>query len=204
MKRNLASQDLARRMRAQGILLDIPEDDSEGRRLASGLFMAQNGECLVIPIDRAQSAYIFDVHIVSNFAWPFSIEKVEVRFPWGQVPINWLPEPDDNDIQGAGYRFPGENPLEFERSVAINRYVGSHRKLRRGDVVSGLLLGTGERIPEDAGPNPAPALLYVYDQFDQKYETQISVFSIGRKLVRAAGERSGSRCSSALTRKIRQ
>jgi hypothetical protein len=167
---------LARRMRAQGILLDIPEDDSEiGRSSAIGFYIIQNGKCEILPLDEFQSGDSFDLHIASNVSWPFEISKVEAEFPWGNVPINWLPEPDGRDIGPVGYRFPSELPLEYERTIVINHYVGSHRKLRRGSTASGLLLGIGERAPEDAG-SPVSAFVYVYDQFDRKYEANLLVF----------------------------
>jgi hypothetical protein len=72
---------LARRMRAQGILLDIPEDDSEiGRSSAIGLYIIQNGKCEILPLDEFQSGYSFDLHIASNVSWPFEISKVEANF----------------------------------------------------------------------------------------------------------------------------
>lgn len=179
MKRHLELQglELARRLRKQGVWLDIPEDDSEhSRTLTNGLYITQNGTCHIRSINEIQSAYIFDLHVASKCSWPFQISKVEVEFPWGNVPIDWLPEPDKTDVRGVGYKFPSKDPLEFERKVVINNYVGCHRKLRRGDFVAGLLLGIGEQVPDGAGPSPTTAFLRVYDQFDEKYEVSLLVF----------------------------
>lgn len=171
MKSNPVGLELARRQRAQGVILEIPEDDSEtGRR--SALEFYQDGECTILPLDEHRCGYIFDLHIVSNWSCPFEISRVEVELPWGLVPIDWLPEPGKWD--GAIYRFPGKGSHEYPQAQVINKYVNLYHILRRGDSVSGWLLGVGERIPDRALCGEISGFVNIFNQFSSKFQANVS------------------------------
>lgn len=73
------------------------------------------------------------------------------------------------------------------------------RRLRRGDIASGLLLGIGELAPEDAGPSPTSAFFRVYDQVDREYEAKFWSSSIGRmrESVKTSRKKNGNSVSGS-------
>jgi hypothetical protein len=168
--------DLARRMRAQGIPVEIPVDDYEPGHgdPPVGLILRQQGSSDAYELPFNRTGYVLDVEIIPNFPWPFELSAVELAVPWDDQLIEWLPDPQETRAPYGMYWLDSENSaISYEREFVINHHIG--HTLTRGRSLRGLLLGIGRAMPADVrhGAEVA-AFLNVFDQFDRKYSCGIT------------------------------
>jgi hypothetical protein len=192
---------LARRIRAAGIPIRIEEDDGEGRHREEGrLLIRQVGgvvESSVADLDCGGTRYIIYIRITSNLPGRFAVSSFGLEAPWEDSLFYWLDDPVEIGARWNAYRFPGRDPLEFDRSLVINHHADVRRTLSRGQSVQGLLLGVGfEPMPDRTWPeNLIPAFLTVFDQFGHKYSAPVSLWADrSRRLLSRTGTKARSRC----------
>jgi hypothetical protein len=170
--------DLARRIRAAGRPIYIPEDDGERPCIPSdGLRVRQwAGVTESRAIACGGTAFIIYLTITSNLP-QFAISDFGLRLPWKQSSFFWLEDPDEIDGPSRLYHFAFKNSPEFERSRVLNHCADVRRTYSSGHSLKGCLLGFGfDSIPEDYGHGMMiPAFVVVYDQFGRQYQCPVEL-----------------------------
>jgi len=176
MKSNRTSSlDLARRILAAGIPVDIPED-AEGASLAlQDIMIRQTGGLVESNAFDFPGGigYMLSLAITVNLP-SFAISAFALEVPWGDDTVRPLEDPLQVDGTSEIYRFWGTN-LEFQRNDVLNHHADLRRIVPRGCSLTGLLLATGsEPIPEKyARGKEIPAFLAVIDQFGRGYREPV-------------------------------
>jgi hypothetical protein len=172
---------IARRIRAAGRPVYIPEDDSEDRYIASNdLRVYQTGgimESTAFDFGAGTGFKIFLV--ITNNRPTFAISRFDLELPWRESCLQWLEDPLVIDGPSRCYRFFGPDIPEFERTQVINHYADVTRTFSRGESVRGFLLGYGyEAIPPEF-PHGAmiPAFLTLYDQLGRKFRVPLKLWA---------------------------
>lgn len=195
MKNKGCNLALARRIRDAGVPIYISEDDGGAPQdPASGLLVYQFGG---VTESRAfdfhgSAGYILHVAITINLP-QFAIAGFKLEPPW-KTAVRWLEDPLEIDGRSLFYRFPGDEPLEFERSDVLNHRVDIRRVLSRGDSLKGSLVGIGDQpIPDHfLHGMMIPSMLIICDQFWREYRSSVSLWTDRtEKSIRSA--RSGMR-----------
>lgn len=182
--------ELARRIRAAGILIDVREDNICAPPIPrQGVFIYQTGG---VPESSAfdwfgGTGFIVSLKITVNQP-AFAISAIELEVPWGDW-VRLLQDPQRVDCDSRAYQFGGWPCLEFDREDVLNHHADVRRLIRCGSSIEGLLLGTGSRsIPDEFQHGASiPAIVTIYDQYMNKYRSSVSLWADrSEKLRRAA------------------
>ncbi len=166
--------DLARRLRAVGVPLEIDVDDGE-----CGLLMCQIGEALDGCAFRTKyggAGYTVNMRITINRP-DFAISSIDLELPWSDPSISLLEDPNKTGDPHGEYCFPGETAYRFHRSLVINHYADVTHMRSRGATFQGFLLWAGMNPIPDDWPlwKKIPAFVVVYDQFDITYRYSVTL-----------------------------
>jgi len=172
---------LARRIRAAGCLIPIPEDDGEARCIASEeLRVYQTGSLIDSVAFVWGGGTGFKIHLViaSNKSM-FAVSRLELELPWKEDQLMWLEDPEEIGGASRCYRFCGDRTLEFERNQVINHRLRVTRPFSSGESVSGYLLGFGNGPIPEAFPHGKmiPAFVILYDQFGRTFRTGVELWT---------------------------
>lgn len=113
--------EMARRMRAAGVPLELDEDKREITPPANGLSIERNAEGIAEAIGETSTGYILDVYIVPNVPWPFEIARATLQLPWDDPNFQWIRDPRENGAQYEVYSLPGTS-LYYPRDEVINHF----------------------------------------------------------------------------------
>lgn len=179
-KTSVGNLELARRLRAAGIRIDIAEDGPSAPSIPlEGVLVYQTGgvtESMAFDL-AGGTGFIVSLVITVNLS-AFAISAFELELPW-EDSVRLLEEP--LEVHGAtrGYGFGGRSSLEFDRDEVLNHYADVRRIVPRGTSMKGLLLGVGSRSIPDQFQHGAtiPALVYIYDQYMRKNQAPISFWA---------------------------
>jgi hypothetical protein len=155
--------ELAHRLRAVGVPLEIPVDDGESR-----LLMRQFGEgpesCA---FHTRYGGTGYAVYVRLTFVHPGAISSIDLELPWSDPSISLLEDPNETGDPHGEYCFSGESAYRFHRSLVINHYSNVRHMRSRGTTLEGFLLWAGMNpIPEDWPLHKKiPAFVIVCDQF---------------------------------------
>jgi hypothetical protein len=172
---------LARRIRAAGCPIFIPEDDSETRCIPSDELRVYLQGSVV-----ESSAFVwglmtgFKIHLViTSSKSTFAVSRVELELPWKEDQLLWLEDPDEIGGASRCYRFYGNDILEFERNEAINHRLRVTKPFSSGESVTGYLLGLGQEAIPEAFPHGKmiPAFVILYDQFGRAFRTGVELWT---------------------------
>ena len=161
--------ELARRMRAVGVPLELPEDDDSKvtQPPAKGISIQHNAEGIAEAIGDTSTGYILDVCIIPNVPWPIEIARVVLHLPWDDPFFQWIPDPSERGAEM--YSLPGTS-LHYGRDQVINHRIGQGQALSPGRSLSGILLGCGMDMPRTVlHGSEIPAFLHIFDQFGREY-----------------------------------
>jgi hypothetical protein len=171
----------ARRIRAAGRPIHIPEDDGEVRSLPSdALWVRQTGGIMESSVFDWGAGAGFKINLVITSKMPgFAVSRVELEVPWQQTYFWWLEDPVLLDGPSQCYRFVGNQVREFSRELVINHRLQVTRPFSAGESVEGFLLGVGsDPIPETYPQGEMiPADLVLYDQFARRYGVSVELWS---------------------------
>jgi hypothetical protein len=183
MKKRIGTDPLviARRIRAAGRPIYIPEDDGETRYIASNdLKVYQQGGLIEnVAIDFGLgTGYKISLVITSNRPM-FAISRFALILPWEQTCFYWLEDPLVIDGQSHCYRFAGQDIQEFERNQVINHYADVTHTFSRGESVRGYLLGMGhDSIPLEYSHGASIlAFLVIFDQFAGEFGVPVKLWA---------------------------
>ena len=137
MKKNIQSDPLhrARRLRAAGCQIHIPEDDGDARHIPSeGLRVYQTGGVIESSAFDWGGGTGYKIYLVitSGIAG-LAVSHFELMLPWtkeGSL-VQWLEDPVVTDGPSRCYRFGGNETLEFERSLVLNHRLDGRDRLRQ-------------------------------------------------------------------------
>jgi hypothetical protein len=183
MKNNTQIDPLqrARRLRAAGFQIHIPEDDGDTRHIPSdGLRVYQTGGLIESSAFDwgGGTGYKICLVITSGIAG-LAVSHFELLLPWTKQgsPVQWLEDPVVIDGPSRCYRFMGNETLEFERSLVLNHRLDATRPFSEGESARGFLLGFGhDSIPEDYPHGKMiPAFLLLYDQFAREFRAPVKL-----------------------------
>jgi hypothetical protein len=172
--------ELAYRMRAVGVPLEINVDDEE-----CALRMCQIGgesESFVFSAKYGGTGYVVSMSI--TFVRPgIAISSIHLQVPWSNPSISLLEGPDETGDPHGEYCFPGETAYRFHRSLVINHCADVTRMRDPGTTFEGLLLWVaGNPIPDDWPRwKKIPAFVVVYDQFRVPYRYPVTLYDTSTK-----------------------
>lgn len=172
--------ELAHRLRAVGVPLEIDVDDGE-----SGLLMYQIGgelESSAFSLQSGGTGYSAYMCIAIDLP-TFAISNIDLELPWSDPSISLLEDPNVTGDPHGEYCFPGETLHKFHRSLAINHYVDVTRVRSRGTTLQGFLLWAGMNPIPDDWPlwKKIPAFVIVYDQFSITYRYPVTLLDSREK-----------------------
>ena len=177
----MARPDLVRRLVAAGCPLDI-EEVAQGNAQASpgDLLISQvNGDLLNTAFDLdGWTVYILDLEIASDVPGLVVIRYIELDPPWPDPQVYLLPDPaDSGERRDDEYAIPGTT-IVYPRNLVINHRVGAQGKLRRGDILDGLLLGLGFAPIPDCfrHGDMVDARFCIGDQFGRRFPSKVSLW----------------------------
>ncbi len=175
-KERLQRLNRARRLRANGVPLQIDRDDED-----AGLLMRQMGaltDSCAFDLKDGRSGYIVNIRITITHG-AFTIADIALELPWTDRGLLLLEDPLENEARYGRYWFPGINTLAFERTEVINHAVNSRRLFRRGKTIEGLLLWVGSEPIPDAFVHGVffPASVIVLDQYDNRYPFEVDLLT---------------------------
>lgn len=182
MRKNahIPNLELARRIRAAGILIDIPEDDPDAPSvpLEDVLIRQTGGVVESAAFDFAGGAGFTVSLVVTINVRSFAISAFELEVPWGDT-VRFLEDPLEINGTSEIYRFGGRYQLEFHRNEVLNHHADVRRILRRGSSLTGLLLAIGgQGIPDEfRHGTDIPAFVIVYDQYNWEHRSPISLWA---------------------------
>jgi hypothetical protein len=167
---------LARRLLTSGVPLKIDRGDEY-----AGLRMRQIGgevENCAFDLRDGRSGFIVTVRITITQS-VFAIAGIFLELPWVDHGLCLIEDPLVSGARYDQYWFPGNDTLAFERGLVINHCVNVCRLLRRGATIEGLLLCVGlESIPDAFVHGISfPASVIVFDQFDESYPTEVTLWT---------------------------
>ena len=172
---------LVRRLGAAGCPL---LEDSEDRICSSRgeVVLEQVGgvtENSVFTLDCGHGAgYILHTVVTNRLDRSLGIRAWSLEPPWEAQQSWWLAEPENSGQRGALYRFSGTSALEFPTEMVINHRVDSRGRLRRGDILEGVLL----RVSLTDIPNrfqhgaQVEMTLSMIDQMGHKFSLSVSLW----------------------------
>ena len=160
--------ELAHRLRAVGVPLEIDVDDRE-----RDLLMRQiSGEAESFAFISKCGGTGYAVCMRLTCVRPdFAISSIDLEVPWSDPSISSLEDPIHTGDPHGEYCFPGESLYKFHRSLVINHCADVTRMRSRGTTFEGLLLWAGMNPIPDDWPlwKKIPAFVVVYDQFGSTY-----------------------------------
>lgn len=185
-----ADLEMARRMRAAGVPLELDDDNCGDRPPAKGLSIERNAEGMAEAIGDTSTAYVLDVFIVPNLPWPVEIASANLHLPWDDPHFQWIVDPSGNGGHDGMYSVPG-TCLSYPRDQIINHFIGCGHALTQGRSLSGMLLGLGMDMPKTVlHGSEVPAFLCIFDQFGREYS---AAMPLRAHRVRASGPKKSAR-----------
>lgn len=172
--------ELAQRLRAVGVPLEINVDDEE-----CVLRMCQIGgvsESFVFSSKYGGAGYAVSMSI--TFVCPgIAISSIGLELPWSDPSISLLEDPSETGDLHGEYCFPGETAYRFHRSVVINHCADVTRMRSPGTTFEGLLLWVARNPVPDDWPRwkKIPAFVVVHDQFSVPYRYSITLYDTRSK-----------------------
>ncbi len=194
MTRNGSSNlALARRIRAAGRPIYIPEDDGGpvevpansldgyqiGGLLENGAFEYSAGTGIMLQL------------VITVLASTFAIASCDLELPWEKMGFRWLDDPLEIDERLTHYSF-SQKYYEFERKQVLNHRADVTRTLRRGQSIRGYLLGNDMAPIPDYIRNGSlfPATVIIWDQYGRQYRIPVELTATRReKYVRRPSRR---------------
>jgi hypothetical protein len=171
----------ARRLRAAGCRIHIPQDDGEARCMPSdGLRVYQTGGINEsTAFDFGPSTGFKILLTITNNRPAFAISSFDLELPWKKTYLHWLEDPLVIDGSSRCYRFIGPEALEFPRSQVINHYADVTRTFSRGESVTGFLLAIGyDSIPAEFPHGMMiPAFVVIHDQFGGECRVPVELWA---------------------------
>ena len=164
-----------RRLRRAGVPLLDPVDKERVLIRQEGAF-----ECSMV-FDRrwGGTGCILDISITSDQSGLVVIRYIDLELPWHDVYFDWLPDPLERVPEEKNYFFPGEDGLVYPRKEVINHRRETHGKLRRGDFMKGLLLGSSPTPIPDQFSHGARiyANLRITDQLERSFSSRVVLWA---------------------------
>jgi hypothetical protein len=151
MQKTLRRSGMATLLRAlaeSGSPVDISVADTEHEhvdveiRLVGGVH-----ESMVFELPSGLTGCILDLAITNQTSRTIYCVDNELRFSWEDSSFNWLPDPLEEGKTEC-YRFPGGSGLEYHRDFVMNHVLLGEVGLKPKCPLRGLLLATGEPMPE--------------------------------------------------------
>ena len=188
---------LARRIRAAGRPIYIPDDDDDG-----GTSEGPSNSLDVYPIGGQLESCAFEYSagtgimiqlVITVLAPTFVIASFDVELPWQKIGFRWLDDPLEIDESLTKYSFSGKY-YEFERKQVLNHRADVCRTLRRGQSIKGFLLGNDMApIPDEVrDASLFPATVIIWDQYGSRYRASVELTAMrGEKYVRRPSRRGG-------------
>lgn len=182
MKTNRSSSlELARRLRAGGVEVDVPEDNPQVSSVALlDVLIRQTGGIIESTAYDylGGTGYMLFLRITVNIE-RFAISSFGLEVPWDDETIWFLDDPRELDGSEVYRLWAGGGPIEFDRDQVINHYADVRHMIPRGKSITGLLLGMGmAEIPEEYKHGTSiPAMLTIFDQNRQKYLSPVSLWA---------------------------
>ncbi len=180
-KNQIDPLSLARRIRAAGSQIHIPEDDGDAQHIPSdSLRVYQTGGVIESTAFDWGGGTAYKIYIViTSRISGFAVSHFELELPWKQTSFYWLEDPVVIDGPSPHYRFCGNEILEFDRDSVINHRLDVTRPFSFGESVRGFLLGLGQdSIPEEFPHGKMiPAFLVLYDQFTGAYRAPVELWT---------------------------
>jgi hypothetical protein len=166
--------ELAQRLRAVGVPLEINVDDEE-----RPLRMRQiSGEADSFAFVSKSGGTGYSVVMRLTVVRPnFAISSIDLETPWIDPSILLLEDPIHTGDAHGEYCFPGESLYKFHRSLVINHCADVTRMHSPGTTFEGLLLWAGGNPIPDDWPlwKKIPAFVVVYDQFSVPYRYPVTL-----------------------------
>ncbi|HTP44140.1 MAG TPA: hypothetical protein VMJ13_06220 [Candidatus Acidoferrum sp.] len=171
----------ARRIRAAGRPIHIPEDDREVRSLPTdALRVRQTGSIIESTAFDWGGGTGFKINLIVTSRMPgFAVSHIELGLHWKQTYFNWLEDPAEIDGPSRCYRFGVDSPFEFPRDMVLNHRLKVTQPFSAGESAKGLLLGYGfDSIPAEFSQGKMiPGFLVLYDQFSHPYHAPIELWT---------------------------
>jgi hypothetical protein len=184
MKNNTQIDPLhrARRLRAAGCQIHIPEDDDTRHIPSDGLRVYQTGGVIESSAFHWGGYTVYKINLVLTCGIAgLAVSHFELVLPWTKEgsPVQWLEDPVVIDGPSRCYRFGGNEILEFERSLVLNHRLDVTRPFSLGESARGFLLGFEyDLIPEDFPHGKMiPAFLHLYDQFAREFRAPVKLWA---------------------------
>jgi len=188
-----AHLDCARRLRASGVRIDIPElwESTSRRPPEARLDMMQTGEAFIIETGSGV-AYVLEVTLVNQSPRPIYPLEVELRLPWEDRFFHWV-EPQTithrhrkkADTTCEIYRIPGRRGLELDYGEVINHVVVADGSIIPvGRPITGKLVAFGNcSLPDLPTGNVVNVNLFITGSDRSRYMQEISML-VDRLLVK--------------------
>jgi hypothetical protein len=183
--------ELARRIRAAGIPLHIPEDDGKAPSVpCDGLRLHQyGGRIESMAFDWAGgTGFVIWLTVTARLAG-LAISAFELEVPWAGT-VRCLEDPLEVDGTSTVYRFGGRDSLEFDREKVLNHQADERRILPRGASIKGCLLAVGSQsIPDHFQHGETiPLFVAIYDQYTNAYRWPVSLWADRSEKLRPAAQ----------------
>src|SRR6266849_7363407 len=139
-KEQLQRLNLARRLRANGVPLEIdPDDDNAGLRMRQ---IGADPENCAFDLGDGRPGYRVNMSMTITKGG-FTIAGIVLVLLWTDCGLSLIDDPLESGARYGHYWFPGNDTLWFERTAVINHFVNPQRQFRRGKTIEGLLLWVG-------------------------------------------------------------
>ncbi len=128
-------------------------------------------------LDCGGTGYMLNLEITSDVPGLFVNRYFSLDLPWQDPQFYWLPDPADSGTKWDLYVVPGTK-IEYPRNLVINHRTGARGKLRRGDILDGLLLGMGFKPIPDCFRHgtSVEGMLSLVDQFGRSHSSEVSLW----------------------------
>ena len=148
--------ELAQRLRASGVEIDIPGQDK--LRSRSDLEIAQCGEAMIMELDPGV-AYIIDLKIANQSGRRIYPVEVKLTLPWNDNFFHWLDfqpiterPPRGRPVSYEGYHITGSRGYVIRKDESLNHVLlDSDCGLAAGRSVRGTLIARGDHPVTDKG-----------------------------------------------------
>jgi hypothetical protein len=171
------SAALARRLCASGVPLSV--DDAWQQNILRMRQIGRPSDSRAFDLGTGATGYIINVNIQIDSS-NLSISDIYLELPWEDLSISLLPDPVGIAAGYRDYRFYGKkfSFIEIGRTEVLNHELIRPKLFRSGTKFQGSVLWSGMASIPNAFVHGgiSPARVIIFDQFDESYAFQVSLW----------------------------
>ncbi|MDP9159844.1 MAG: hypothetical protein M3O09_06390 [Acidobacteriota bacterium] len=144
--------------------VSVAEDTGENQKVEIEQIGGPH-ESMIFELPDTRSGYILDLEIVNQTSKTLYCSDIELRVPWEDASLAWLPDPKDTeqrfsyirknrygrrervDVASELYCFPGGSQLEYPRDEVLNHILLKQCTIPPHRPLKGLILAAGTPMP---------------------------------------------------------